>query len=54
MQMEETGVTIQLAKKEYISLLRIVRDVEVLVGKKILLMLYYLLVLKMNFSYSIW
>ena len=31
--MEESGITIQLANKEYISPLGIVRDVEVLVGK---------------------
>ena len=31
--MEETGMTIQLANKDYISPLGIVRDVEVLVGK---------------------
>jgi hypothetical protein len=31
--MEETGMTIQLANKEYISPLGMVRDVEVLVGK---------------------
>ena len=31
--MEETGMTIQLANKEYISPFGIVRDVEVLVGK---------------------
>ena len=32
-QMEETGMTIQLANKEYISPLGMVRNVEVLVGK---------------------
>ena len=32
-QMEEVGMTIQLANKEYISPLGIVRNVEVLVGK---------------------
>ena len=31
--MEETGMTIQLANKEYIRPFGIVRDVEVLVGK---------------------
>jgi hypothetical protein len=31
--MEETGMTIQLANKEYISPLGMVRNVEVLVGK---------------------
>jgi hypothetical protein len=31
--MEETGMTIQLANKEYISPLDMVRDAEVLVGK---------------------
>jgi hypothetical protein len=32
-QMEETGITIQLANKDYISPIGIVRNVEVLVGK---------------------
>jgi hypothetical protein len=32
-EMEEIGMTIQLANKEYISPLGMVRDVEILVGK---------------------
>jgi hypothetical protein len=61
--MEETGITIQLANKEVISPLGMVRDVEVLVERlSTLLILLYLVAPKMHFvllylvdlSYILW